>query len=192
MMLMKSKREIIKDCAARLFRKKGYKATSMRDIAQEVGMEAASLYNHISSKQEIFQELLMSMARLFTQGMADINSSSHRSIVKLEKLISMHVRFAIDYTDSISLITNEWVHLEGEALQEFTQLRDQYEKQFELIIEDCIKDGDFSPIDPEIALFSILSTLRWLYSWYSRQKNINAVELEKEMIHCLIDGLRKR
>ncbi len=192
MMLMKSKREIIKDCAARLFRKKGYKATSMRDIAQEVGMEAASLYNHISSKQEIFQELLLNMARLFTEGMEEIDGSSHKSIIKLEKLISMHVRFAIEHTDSISLITNEWVHLDEEPHREFTSLRDQYEKQFENIIKQCIEDGDFSPVDPEIALFSILSTLRWLYSWYSKQKNINPVELEKEMIHCLVDGLRNK
>ena len=188
--MTKSKREIIKECAAQLFRKKGYKATSMRDLAQSVGMEAASLYNHISSKQEIFQELLLTMADMFTVGMEEINNSSHTAITKIEKLISMHVRFAIDHTDSISLITHEWVHLEDEARENFIRLRDSYEHKFEQIIKDCITEGTFTKVDPEIALFSILSTLRWLYSWYSKNRNHNPVELEKEMIHCLIDGLR--
>lgn len=175
-----------------LFRKKGYKATSMRDIAQEVGMEAASLYNHIKSKQELFQELLLHMAHLFTKGMDEINGSSYTPIIKLERLISMHVKFAVDYTDSISLITNEWVHLEGQSYDEFLELRDTYEKKFENIIKDCVEQGYFSPVNTEIALFSILSTLRWLYSWYSRNKNMNPVELEKEFIHCLLDGLKKK
>jgi len=189
---MKSKRENIKECAAKLFRKKGYKATSMRDIAQEVGVEAASLYNHIKSKQELFQELLLQMANLFTKGMDEINESSYTPLIKLEKLISMHVKFAVEYTDSISLITHEWVHLEGTPLDEFTALRDTYEKKFEDIIKDCITEGYFSPVNSEIALFSILSTLRWLYSWYTKQNNLNPVELEKEFIHCLLDGLKKK
>ena len=71
-----TKKEVIKQHAARLFRLKGYKATSMRDIAQEVGMEAASLYNHISNKQEILAELMMHIAELFTDGMENIQKSS--------------------------------------------------------------------------------------------------------------------
>ncbi|MGB3468916.1 MAG: TetR/AcrR family transcriptional regulator [Cyclobacteriaceae bacterium] len=189
---MKSRKEYIKECAARLFREKGYKATSMRDIAQVVGMEAASLYNHIKSKQELFQEMLLHMAHLFTKGMDEISDSSYTPLIKLEKLISMHVKFAVEYTDSISLITNEWVHLEGDAKSEFSELRDTYEKKFEQIIKDCVSEGYFAPVNTEIALFSILSTLRWLYSWYSKNKNMNPVELEKEFIHCLLDGLKKK
>ncbi|MEL7147902.1 MAG: TetR/AcrR family transcriptional regulator [Bacteroidota bacterium] len=189
---MKSKREHIKECAAHLFRKKGYKATSVRDIAQHVGMEAASLYNHIKSKQEILSELLLEMAHLFTKGMEAIDSSSYTPIIKLERLISMHVKFAVEHTDSISLITNEWVHLEGHTYQEFVDLRDTYERKFEQIIKDCVDQGYFAPVNTEIALFSILSTLRWLYSWYTKNKNMNPVELEKEFIHCLLDGLKKK
>ncbi len=187
---MKPKRELIKEKAARLFRKKGYKATSMRDIAQEVGMEAASLYNHISSKQDLFSDLLLTMANLFTEGMAEVNDKEIPAIEKLEKLIRMHVSFAIDYTDSISLITHEWVHLEGEALEDFVTKRDAYEKKFEKIIDKCIDEGTFRKVDTEIALFSILSTLRWLYSWYSKKKNLRPKELEDEMITCLLDGLK--
>jgi len=71
-----TKKEIIKKEAARLFRLKGYKATSMRDIAQEVGMEAASLYNHIANKQELLSETMMYIAEIFTAGMEDILQSS--------------------------------------------------------------------------------------------------------------------
>ena len=50
-----SKRQIILEEAAKLFKDKGYGGTSMRDIAGQVGMEAASMYNHIKSKDEILE-----------------------------------------------------------------------------------------------------------------------------------------
>ncbi|MFT4973632.1 MAG: AcrR family transcriptional regulator, partial [Saprospiraceae bacterium] len=65
---MKSRKEEIKSAAARLFRKKGYSATSMRDIATAVGIKAASIYNHFKGKQELLQMLLMNIAYLFEKG----------------------------------------------------------------------------------------------------------------------------
>ncbi len=180
------------DCAAKLFRKKGYKGTSMRDIAQEVGVEAASLYNHIQNKQQLLRESLMIIAHLFTKGMEDVNNTSLSDIAKFEELIRLHVRLSVKHTDKISIITSEWVHLNEPALSEYLQLRTAYEEKFKHIIKACIQDGSFKQVNTDIALFSTLSTLHWLYSWYSKNRDISPVELEYQMIHCLMDGLRIR
>lgn len=187
-----TKKELIKDQAARLFRKRGYKATSMQDIAEAVGMKAASLYNHIASKQEILQELLMPIAQLFSKGMEDINNSSHRPIEKLEKLIGLHVRLTVENANAIALITGEWVHLNEDdgTLSRYKVLRASYESQFKQILKDCVQENQLEPINIDIALFSILSTLHWLYSWYNHHPEISPVELEKQIIHCLLNGLK--
>ncbi len=189
---MRSRKEEIIACAAKQFREKGFQATSMRDIASAVGIQGASLYNHITSKQEILSELLLFIAHLFTKEMDEINKSSLSPVEKIKRIIGLHVRYTAEHTDAISIITSEWVHLEEPVLSEYLALRNNYEKKFEKIISDCVKEGTFEKVNTKIALFSILSTLRWLYSWYSRQKNINAVELEQQMIHCLLTGLIKR
>ncbi len=188
----KSRRTEILECSAKLFREKGYQATSMRDIAKAVGIQGASLYNHIQGKQDLLEELLMFIANLFTKEMDEINKSSLPPVDKIKRLIGLHVRYTAEHTDAISIIASEWVHLEEPTLSKYLGLRASYEKKFEKIISNCIKEGDFEKVNPKIALFSILSTLRWLYSWYSNQKNINAVELEQQMIHCLLTGLIKR
>lgn len=181
-----SRKEQIKMAAAHMFRKRGYTATSMRDIAREMGMEAPSLYNHISGKQQILSELLIMVARSFTEGMEDIKGAPLSSIEQLERLIKLHVDITIDHTDAVSLLTNEWVHLEGDVAKEFAQLKDQYEEEFKRILNDCITDGHLDKVDVDLALFSILSTLRWLYSWYSKNKEVNRIELERQMVRLLI------
>lgn len=162
----------------------------MRDIAREMQMEAASLYNHISSKQLILSELLLEIAGYFTVGMQRIRSSDLTPIQKLEQLVSLHVDLTVEYTDLISLLPNEWVHLEEPTLKDFLDLRDNYESDFRKIISDSIEAKELSATDIDVALFSILSTLRWLYSWYSKYQSKDVEELKKELIQSLIYGLK--
>jgi AcrR family transcriptional regulator len=185
-----NRRTKIKNKAARLFRKKGYKATSMQDIAEEMGIKAASLYNHISSKQEILSELLLNIAETFTGGMNDISKSGLGELDKLEELISLHVDLTFRYGDSIALITGEWVHLEEPALTQYLQMRNSYEKDFRDILKDCQKNKMIEPtIDLDVALFSILSTLHWLYNWYNKNKSTNKTELKRQLKKILLQGL---
>ena len=188
----KSKKQIIKEQAAGLFRQKGYQATTMRDLANAVGVKAASLYNHVTSKQQILSEILMELAHLFTQGMHDIENAPLNSIQKLEKLVHLHIQMTVEHTNAISIITGEWIHLQEPTFTQYTSLRDSYEQKFKNIITHCIADGYLEKVNVDIALYSILSSLRWLYSWYGKHRNINPIELEKQMIHCLITGLRKK
>lgn len=191
----KSRRTEILEKAAILFHKKGYSATSVRNIAQEMQMESASLYNHIKSKQEILQAILLPIAHRYTTGIQDISSSPLTSIQQLERIIADQIRITIENTDGVSLIPTEWVHLEKtkdrDALNEFLDLRNLYEKEFKKVFINCIKDGYLKEVNVEIAVFSILSTLRWLYSWYSKNQTINPLVLETELINNLIGGLKK-
>ena len=155
-------------------------------------MEAASLYNHIQSKQAILQELLLNIADEFTSGMANIDCRDIEAIAKLEALIALHVDLTIQYTDAISLIPKEWIHLEGEAIKNFLTSRDNYEKSFRHILATAINENSLKKMDVDIALFTILSTLRWLYSWYSRNNTIDPDTLKTSMIQSLLYGLASR
>ena len=186
----KSRRTEILEKAAFLFHKKGYSATSVRDIAREMGMESASLYNHIKSKQEILQAHLLPLAKRYVKGINEIEASPLNALQKLERIIADQVRITIENTDGVSLIPSEWVHLDGGTLEEFITLRNDYEKTFKSILKQAIDDGHLKKVNVEIATFSILSTLRLLFSWYSKNKEINPLALENELVTNLIGGLK--
>lgn len=179
-------KESISSCAARLFRKKGYPATSMRDIADKVGIKAASIYNHYRSKQMVLEELLLDIANRFASGMQTVKHTPATPMEQLAQLIDLHVELAVHHTDASALITGEWVHLEEHTREQYLLLRDQYEADFRQILEQAKSDGHFQGVDTELALFSILSTLRWLYSWYNRNKQYDVDVLKEQMKRTLL------
>src|SRR3982751_762388 len=87
-----TRKETIIETAARLFRERGFSATSMRDLAEQVGVEAASLYNHISSKAEILQEVCFKVANKFMSHIEAIDNSPIDSISKIEAVLRFHVQ----------------------------------------------------------------------------------------------------
>ncbi|WP_185154482.1 TetR/AcrR family transcriptional regulator [Fulvivirga sp. M361] len=185
-----SRKESIQRIGSNLFRKHGYTTTSMQDIASEIGIKPASLYNHIKSKHEILVHLLMQGANLFVDGMQEIKSSSLRSIEKLERLIGLHVHLSVEHTDLMALMMVEWRHLENPEREQYAALRENYEANFRNILVQAMQEGDIREIDTEIALFSILTTLQRFYSWYDKHSDLNSLDLEKHLIQCLLGGIR--
>lgn len=188
---MLSKKAQILSAAAKLFREKGYGASSMKDIATAMDMQPASLYNHIKSKHEILETILLELAHAFVSEMELIKSSSLKPIKKIEKVIGLHVRLTIANPDKMAMLIGEWAHLEQKPKKDYLSLRDSYESDFRNIIEACIKNGNFKKVNIDVAVFSILSTLRWTYSWYSKNKKISPIDLEAHLYECLIEGLEK-
>src|SRR5690349_13909502 len=87
-----SRKDVIVKAAAVLFHEKGYKAASMRDLAEKVGVEAASLYNHIRSKTELLHDICFVVANRFWEHMNQAESSKEPAIAKIEELLRFHIR----------------------------------------------------------------------------------------------------
>ncbi|WP_044403036.1 TetR/AcrR family transcriptional regulator [Lacinutrix sp. Hel_I_90] len=183
------KQQIIKT-AAKLFKKKGYSAVTMRDLATEMGIKAASLYNHISSKQEILKIIIISLAEEFTIEMNNIRTSEGTSLDKLNKIVTLHIKTASENTYEMAALNNDWMHLE-EQRDYYLKLRDVYEENFRNIIKSGIANQELKEENVEVMLFSMLSTLRSLYLWIPKKEDLNIEELKTSLSNVLIHGFNK-
>ncbi|WP_299398208.1 TetR/AcrR family transcriptional regulator [uncultured Gelidibacter sp.] len=181
------KQEIIKT-AAKLFKEKGYSAVTMRDLAKAVNIRAASLYNHIDSKQDILKSIIISLAEEFTNGMETIKNSDVSIIDKLRAIVSLHVNITIHNTYGMASLNNDWMHLEDQ-LEYYLSLRKNYEEDFVEIIKSGIETKEIRDSNPEIIMFSILTTLRSLYLWLPKKDDLNRQELAKNLGDVLINGI---
>jgi len=181
------KDEIIKT-AAKLFKEKGYSAVTMRDLATAMGIKAASLYNHINSKQEILKAIIISIAEEFTNGMTVIRDSDESNISKLKEIIKNHVAITSNNTYGMASLNNDWMHLEDQ-LDYYLQLRNEYETNVLEIIKKGIETSEIKNNNPEVLMFSMLSTLRSLYLWIPKKEDLNANDLANNLSDVLIYGI---
>ena len=86
-----SRKDVIIEKASHLFKEKGFNATSMREIADVVGVEAASLYNHIKSKNEILNIICFDVANRFNQKMDEVETSAETTLKKIESILRFHI-----------------------------------------------------------------------------------------------------
>lgn len=182
------KTEII-NVAAKLFKEKGYSAITMRDIAQAMDIKAASLYNHIKSKQEILALIILEIAEEFTNTISQIVISEDTNIQKLEKIIQLHIDITLRNSDALACLNNDWMHLAPAELSYFIKMREDYEEYFRSIIVNGIANGEIINLNPEVIIFSILSTLRTLYLWYGKKKSLNPTVLKSNMKQVLLNGI---
>ncbi len=186
-----SKKELILEKASVMFLEKGFAATSMRDLAETVGIEAASLYNHIESKSEILQEIIFRTAHDCNEHLAELIKTEDSALSKIESLIRFHVRMMIERFEDYHVMTHEWIHLTEPNLTSFITQRRNYVQQLESIIQDGVEKGELKPIMPYVAVLTILSAVRGLEFWQRSRKRITAEEMEENMVMHLISGLRK-
>jgi TetR/AcrR family transcriptional regulator, cholesterol catabolism regulator len=182
------KTEII-TVAARLFKEKGYSAVTMRDIAQSLDIKAASLYNHITSKQEILVLIIIEIAEEFTNVMNSIVDSEETCLRKIERVIQLHIDITVRDPDALASLNADWMHLTDTELVYFIKMREEYEENFRKIIMKGIADGELKKLNPEVIIFSMLSTLRTLYLWYGKKKSLNASILKSNMTQVLLHGI---
>jgi AcrR family transcriptional regulator len=186
-----TKKEVIIEKASRLFREKGFGAASMRDLAEHVGVEAASLYNHIQSKSEILQTICFKVANEFLTNLDAVESSPQPTLKKMEAIIRLHIRMMLDRYEFVYISDHEWRHLPEPYLSNFLNQRRNYRKRLGDIIEEGIARGEIKPIDPYTAVLVILSAISGIDSWQRSRKTTSAEALESNMVKYLIEGLKK-
>ncbi|GGC77990.1 hypothetical protein GCM10011508_01850 [Flavobacterium lutivivi] len=188
MKVTERKSEII-TIASQLFREKGYSAITMRDIAQAMDIKAASLYNHIKSKQEILVLIIIEIAEEFTTVMNQIVSSEVSSIEKIKKVIHLHIDITLRNPDALACLNNDWMHLEDKDLNYFLKMRTDYEENFRKIVKQGIASEQIKNLNQEVIIFSTLSTLRTLYLWYNKAKSLNDKVLKNDLEEILLKGI---
>lgn len=187
-----SRKEQVIRSAAELFKEKGYAASSMRDLAQKLGIEAASLYSHIRSKEEILQTLCFDMAGEFRESLEKVESQNVSASQKLSLGIIGHVNvMARDLTAS-AVFMNEHRHLSNPHLRDFLLLRINYINRFKAIIEEGVANGEFKKnIDTKLAVMTLFSSLNWMPMWYSPEGSIEPKALGQQLADMLVNGLKQ-
>lgn len=176
--------------ATELFKEKGYSASSMRDLATRVGIEAPSLYSHINSKEEILQTICFRIADEFFEAIDQVDRQGLPSLAaKLDAYIVAHTKVIIKNTSASLVFFNEWKHLSEPFLNNFKKRRHEYENRFHTILKKGIEKKEFILMDEKFVVLTILSALNWIPHWYDPHGKWTPTEIGHHLSKMLLNGI---
>ncbi|MDB5235281.1 MAG: TetR family transcriptional regulator [Hymenobacter sp.] len=187
---LRSRKAQIDRTATALFRARGFAATSMRELATELGLEAGSLYSHIKSKEEILHRVCFGLAEEFFAGFATATADAAMPLAtQLRQAIEAHVRVLTRDSAASAVFLHEWRHLSEPARTEFLSLRDRYEAAFRGLIQQGIAAGELHAPDAAFAALTLLASLNWLPAWYRPDGKLTPDEIAHRLAEQLLGGL---
>jgi AcrR family transcriptional regulator len=185
-----NRKDQIMQIATRLFHEKGFNATSMRHLAEQMGMEAASLYNHISSKDELLQQICFGMATHYNAHMEQVENDTISPVKRIERLVRFHIGMMLSHFEEVYVTNRDWKHLKEPLLGNFLQQRKAYEKRFAQLVQLAIDGGEIKALNAHAAVLTILSAVRGIEFWQRNPRNISAAQIEENMVAILLNGLK--
>jgi len=182
-----SRKDYILEKAVHMYRERGYNSSSVRDLAQQVGIEAPSIYSHFKSKEHILRQICFEMANTFITGLKKAEKEKYIR-ERLRVAIKEHMEAVINQKEASVVMWNEWKFMTNPYHKEFQAMIRDYERRFENIIKEGIKQGNFRNHDSEVVSNLILSSLNSLAHWHKNESK-SLIELEQEFSEIYLEGI---
>lgn len=173
-----SRRDEILEKAAALFAQKGFRATTVRDIADEVGLLSGSLYAHIHSKEELYLEIVRRAAGEFTDAVSPY-TRGYEPIQAIRQMVVSHL--------GVIERSYVWAHVyldDDSQLTETTRmvarsLRHQYETLWDRVITEGKAAHQFRVSDVGMTRLFLLSALNGVSRWYRPNGRLSGHEVSQ-------------
>lgn len=153
--------------AAYLFRHRGYHGTTIRAIAESVGILSGSLFHHFESKEQILLEIMHEAATSMCVR-ADIVAAADRSpITRLRGLIILQLECLLEVStgDLFAVLISEWREVNASDKVPLTAFRRRYFAAWNKVLEDCARMNVLRA-EPQATLFALHGAINWANSWY--------------------------
>lgn len=186
----KTKRKIF-ETSMKLFAEKGYEATSVEDITATVGVAKGTLYYHFSSKEEIFNFLVVEGIKLL-QNSVDIKAERFDNYLdKIKAIVLIEVKIIYKYEDLITILLSQ---LWGNEIinQTCKQQVYSYINKIETIVEEGMKRGEIKQGDPKAVAAEIYGLICSGLVYKLRKENTSIMDLYKEFENTIIKGLEAK
>lgn len=180
------------DVAARIFAAKGYRGTSLNDIGDALGMNKASLYYYVRSKEDLLHRLILRAGRRLRDVSQDPDVARLPPVVALERMVREHCRVVFEHRHELSVLIEQRQHLRLEALGEVAARERAYMVRLKAVIAQGIAGADLRPIDLSVAAQLVLDAVNGLLRWYRPDGRLSREAVADEVWRFVRSGLEAR
>jgi TetR/AcrR family transcriptional regulator, cholesterol catabolism regulator len=182
----------ILEAAAHIFSQKGYHAASMQEIADAVKLQKASLYHHVTGKQEILLALLDKALDLLIERISIVMNMPLQPDQKLRTAMDSYLHTLLENRHLASVLLLEHRSLEPDLRLKHIPRRNRFEELWRNIIQEGIEAGVFCDVDPSMTARALLGLMNWTITWYRPEGVFSPEEIAGQYWQMIVDGLRVR
>jgi len=173
-----------------LFAQRGYSASSMRELANAVGIRKATLYHHVSSKEELLFQIMYRLAKQMHESIKPLlHNSEITSADKIRQALKIHFDSIATNRLEVTIAVLERRTLSGEYRQKVREAVTQYETDFQNLIAEGIKRGEVVDMDMAVATQAILSMCNSIVQWYSPSSGYSMDEIASMLTNIILRGI---
>ena len=180
--------------AAALFARKGVAATTVREIADEVGILSGSLYHHVDSKEAMVDQILAPYLRDLRAASQEALSAPAGPADRLRGLISASLRVAAEHPHATEIYQSDVNYLtQSDRFWYLTDAAAEVRKTWLRVIEDGVASGAFRPdVDPGI-VYRLMRDAIWLsVRWFRPSPGRSPAKFAADCTSLFLDGLAAR
>jgi AcrR family transcriptional regulator len=159
--------EAIREAAVMMFSKQGYHAVTLRKMAEQIGIQAGSLYNHIANKEELLFELLSGIMADLIDGFEEKTAGVEDPGDRLNLFIDNHLAFHTTRKAEVFIGNMELRNLSPDNHARMVELRDRYQGCLADIIHAGAAQGLFAVRDERMTVFAIFGMLNSVSTWFN-------------------------
>jgi AcrR family transcriptional regulator len=172
----------IREAAIRLIERHGFEAMSLRMLADSVGIQAGSLYNHFESKEALLFDLLSGVMRQLLDELDRRLSGTDDATAQLEAFVALHLEFHTRRKAEVFIGNMELRSLSPRRRRQVVALRDRYERRLREIIARGAAQGRWQAPDAALAASALIAMLTGPASWWRNGGRLDARQLERSYL----------
>jgi len=169
--------------AAQVFARKGYHATTMRDLSRASGMSLAGMYHYVPGKEDL---LYLIQRRCFQSVLRDVQEAVNAESDPLERLrtfVRHHLAFFAANMNEMKVLSHEAESLSGERAAEILELKRRYATLLQRLIAEA--DGH----NPSVSAYALFGMMNWIYTWYRPDGPMGPEDLSSAIAELFLHGV---
>lgn len=186
-------RERLVEVSARLFMKKGYQATTMQEVADQLNIKKGSIYYYIKTKEDLLYNIVHISMNMLLDETKRIYNNDIDARKKISMLMDSHIKMISDNITLFSVSLYD-VNKANAPLywNDIVQLRDQYESIVQGVLDQGMQEGLFKSYNIKLSSFALLGMMNWLVRWYNPEYQANLDYIVETWTDIFLHGIAKQ
>ena len=184
-----SRRDQIIKAATRIFSEKTYHGTTLKDIADAVGMLKGSLYYYITSKEKLLAGIILEAVHTLNEDLVRVENANLTPVERLRQIVREHVKFNAIYREAGTLFLTEKNVISSLEMGELIEIFGRRDKLIARTLNQAVEMGLYRPVDVRITSLAIVGLCNSVLFWIRPTGRLTYEDIADSFFELIDHGL---